>query len=107
MKQDRCSLCGYCNSNCPVFQVVRKEAVSPRGFAILEKKEMLDKVFYACTLCNACKEKCVINIDLKLRKVRQLLIEKGLETRAGKKMIENIRKFGNPYGDEPVEEVYY
>ncbi len=39
MKAENCSLCGECNSICPVWKIVFNETVAPRGFAILEKKE--------------------------------------------------------------------
>lgn len=108
MKAENCSLCGECNSACPVWKVVFNETVAPRGFAVLEKKEILDKVFYICSLCGACYEECPINVDLKLRKIRQLLVEKKIETKVNKEMIESLRVCGNPYNNgEKVDKLFF
>lgn len=98
MKSKKCTLCGMCITSCPVFKVLRNEKVSPRGKAILISNDLLDKVIYACTLCGACRKNCPIDFDLKLRKVREKMVKEGIETPAQKKMIENIREFGNPMG---------
>lgn len=108
MKAENCSLCGECNASCPVWKIVLNETVAPRGFAVLKKKELLENVFYICTLCGACTEACPINIDLKLRKIRQLLVEKKIETAAGREMIENIRMYGNPYANgDKVDKLFF
>jgi glycolate oxidase iron-sulfur subunit len=95
---EKCSLCGLCKANCPVFKVLRTETVGPRGKAILSKKGVLDEVFYKCTLCKACTVECPLGVDLELEKTRVELVEKRIETEASKKMIKNIRKYGNPFG---------
>lgn len=108
MKAENCSLCGECNSVCPVWKVVKNETVGPRGFAILEKKELLDKVFLICSLCGACTESCPVHVDLRLRKIRQLLVEKKIETKANKEMIESIRMYGNPYANgEKIDKLFF
>ena len=108
MKAENCSLCGFCNSACPVWKVVMNETVAPRGFAVLEKKEILDKTFYICSLCMACTETCAINIDLKLRKMRQLLVEKKIETKVNQEMIATLRMYGNPYANgEKIDKLFY
>ena len=43
MQAENCSLCGECNASCPVWNVVLNETVAPRGYAILEKKELLEE----------------------------------------------------------------
>ena len=110
MKSKKCILCGICITSCPIYRVLRNEKVSPRGKAIMISNDLLDKMIYACTLCGACKKNCLVDFDLKLRKVRERLVKEGIETTANKKMIENIRKHGNPYGKlkegEKPEELY-
>ncbi len=94
----KCNECGLCKEACPVFRVVKKESVSPRGFAILDKKQNYDKVLYYCTLCNNCKVACPYGVDLKLEELREKVLEQNGETDAVKEMITNLRDFGNPYG---------
>lgn len=92
-----CCFCGLCKIECPVFKVSQKEMVGPRGKAILKKKELPDRVFYICTLCEACKEACPIKIKIDVRKMREVLVEKGVETKANKKMKESVMRFGHPF----------
>ena len=94
----KCNECGLCKENCPVFRVVKKESVSPRGFAILKEKGVYDKVMYICSLCNNCKSVCPYGVDLKLGEMREYVLKNGGETPATKEIIENLRQFGNPYG---------
>ncbi len=96
---EACSLCGFCKYHCPVFRATKKETLSPRGRAILMKKDISDKeVVFRCSLCEACEKTCPANIEFHFEKLRAKLIEEGKETEANKKMIENIRKYGNPFG---------
>lgn len=107
---EKCSVCGLCKANCPVFKVLLSETSGPRGKAILIKKEILDRVFYKCTLCKACKVECPAGIDLKIEKVRESLVKKGIETEANKRMIANVRQYNNPFGkvekDKIPKELY-
>ena len=94
-----CCFCGLCKVECPVFKASLKEIVSPRGKAILKKKNLPDRIFYICTLCGACKEACPIKVSVGIRKMREKLVEKGVETKANKKMKESIKRFGHPFED--------
>ncbi len=96
----RCNECGLCKENCPVFRALKRESVSPRGFAILQKKEVYDKIIFLCSLCGNCKHACPYGVDLDLLKFRQKVLEKGVESSANKKVINNLRSSGNPYGVE-------
>jgi len=95
-----CTNCGFCKSHCPIFMVLLEETKGARGRAVLAKNELNDEIFYLCTLCGACKVTCPIGIDLpeEIKKIRAKLVGLGAETEANKKMIDNIRKYGNPYG---------
>jgi Fe-S oxidoreductase len=99
MALDKCSLCGLCKVNCPVFKAEMKESSSPRAKALLIKKGLSDETFYKCTMCKACVVECPAGVDMEMRKVRAELVNSGHETEANKKMIENIRKYGNPFGE--------
>lgn len=93
-----CSLCGLCKVNCPSFIASKNEVQSPRGRMTLLKNNKASITFYNCSLCGACTTACPLELDGDFRKVRAKLVRSGRETRANKKMIENIRKYGNPYG---------
>ena len=94
-----CLMCGLCKYNCPVFKVTLKETLSPRGKAVLIKKGVYDKnVFYMCSLCKACEETCPVKVDIGIRKARENLVSQRKETEANKKMMINIKKYGNPFG---------
>ncbi len=94
----KCNECGLCKENCPVFRVVKKESVSPRGFAIMKEKGFADKAMYICSLCNNCKSVCPYGVDLKLEDMREYVLKNGGETEAIREIIENLRRTGNPYG---------
>jgi len=98
----KCTLCGICKFSCPTYKFFFNEAVSPRGKAIMLKKRFPSKYFYLCTLCKACEESCIlkdINTVERIREFRKHLIDQGMTTESNKAMIENIRNFGNPFGE--------
>ena len=99
---EKCINCGMCKALCPVFSVMREEALSPRGKAILLNSDVYDKILYECTLCKACEQKCPLDIKLceAFRKARNVLAANNKETEANKEMIKNIRAEGNPFGKE-------
>lgn len=94
----KCNECGLCKESCPVFRVVKKESLSPRGFAILKEKGVYDKSMYVCSLCNNCKSSCPYGVDLKLEEMREYILKNCGETDVIREMIENLRRTGNPYG---------
>ncbi|MFH1210475.1 MAG: (Fe-S)-binding protein [archaeon] len=98
MKAKKCTECGLCKNACPVYRAAKRESVSPRGKAMLIKQDVKHGVFYGCTLCKACEVACPLNLDLGLKEWRVELVKSGIETEAGKKMIENVRQYGNPFG---------
>lgn len=100
MEIEKCSRCGLCKANCPIYKTLLNETFGPRGKMILLNKKVLDKIFYLCALCKYCEENCPagIKISEEIKRAREELIKNKMETEANKKMIENIRKFGNPFG---------
>lgn len=96
-----CVKCGMCKSLCPVFKILREEAYSPRGHAILLNEKIIEKIVFECNLCKACEEKCPLNLKIcdAIKKAREVLVLKGKELSQNKEMIENIRKTGNPFGN--------
>lgn len=102
MNAEKCDHCGLCKENCPVFEDVRKEIVSPRSQLQYAAGNMQTAIAMNCTFCHACVLSCPYEIDIpsEIRKLRERMVQNGMETKAGKAMIENIRKYGNPYGEE-------
>lgn len=98
-KVDRCVQCGMCRTACPVFEQLKNEKYSPRGRAfIINQHEEPDLTFYDCTLCGACRARCAANVAIPVVSQREKLVESGKETEANRRMIQNIRKYGNPFG---------
>ena len=97
---DKCSRCGMCKANCPVFKIVLKESYGPRGRAILISEERLNGLLYYCTLCKSCEVLCPVGIKLPeiIREARERMVKSGKETKGNKDMIKNVRKYGNPFG---------
>jgi len=97
---EKCTRCGMCKSLCPVFKVLREEAISPRGHSILLSDGVLDKVIFQCNLCKGCEQKCPLNIKVcdAIRKAREVMVLKGKGLSSNEEMIENVRKTGNPFG---------
>lgn len=103
---NKCVKCGMCKALCPVFKIIREEAISPRGKAMILQEEIYDKIIYECTLCKACEKKCPLKLKLceAFKKARKVLAEEGKETEENKEMIKNIKEFGNPFGKEAGKE---
>lgn len=94
-----CIKCGMCKSLCPVFKILKREEISPRGHAILLNEKILNELVFQCTLCMACEEKCPLNLKIcdAMRKAREALVDKEKGLKTNKKMIEEIRKTGSPF----------
>jgi len=110
-EKTKCTLCGLCRMSCPAYSVMLNEAVSPRGKAMMLKKDMPSQFLYLCTLCKACENACVlkdIDITKKIVEFRKEMVKMGIKTEANERMIDNIRKFGNAIGRiEPGKKVTF
>jgi Fe-S oxidoreductase len=103
-EKTKCTLCGLCKIACPAFRILLEESVSPRGKATLLKRGIPAKQIFLCTLCKKCEHVCILkDIDIveKIRDYRQELVDLGMSTDAARRMMANIRKFGNTIG--PIE----
>jgi fumarate reductase (CoM/CoB) subunit B len=98
---EECIKCGMCKSICPTFKALREERLSARGQGILLSEKTLNKVFFECNLCKGCEQKCPVDLKIcdAILKGRQAMVLKGKELKSNKEMIENIRKTGNPFGN--------
>ena len=108
-EKTKCTLCGLCRLSCPIYSILLNEAASPRGKAIMLKKEMVSNFIYMCTLCKACEKACVlkdIDITKKIVEFRKEMVKHGIRTESNERMIDNIRKYGNAIGKiEPGKKV--
>jgi len=104
---EKCILCGLCRQDSSLLRLTGKETVTARGKAILIKKGVLDKIFYIDPLNDVTVAHCPTNVEISeaIRKQREKMVEHGMETKANRRMIENIRDFGNPYGTLKKEEI--
>jgi len=81
----KCVECGLCKNDCPVYKVLLRETVSPRGKAKLIKKRMAENIMFLCTLCGACTQNCPYNVDLEIEKMRERIAEEGKDPEANNK----------------------
>jgi len=108
-----CINCGSCLYFCPVYKQIFDNYglhyFGGRGIGMTlfqnGVKKAFDQGLFMCTTCQACKENCPLEIDTSelIRKLRKLCVDKNLETLTNKKMIENIRAIGNPFGEDVKE----
>ncbi len=116
--------CGLCNKNCPSYLELKKEAISPRGLSqialgIVEGRndlaELSDEILYACTGCRACETYCSENVFIENKErdkiislatvteiLRSMKVETGKIDPKLRDVLNNIIKYGNPYGINPA-----
>jgi Fe-S oxidoreductase len=99
--------CGFCERKCPVYQILQKKTFTSRGrnrtiLGIIEGKvkpsKELAEAYYQCMLCGCCERWCALPDTEIEKELRKYLIEKGFEIEKHKTNVENVMKFGNPYG---------
>jgi L-lactate utilization protein LutB len=93
---------------CPVFHQIGRnygsKYLGSKGiiFAGFSEglKKAVDSNCFSCTSCLTCYQNCPVKINLPdlMKKLRSYFEKENLQTEANKEMIENIRKFGNPFG---------
>ena len=103
-----CINCGACLDFCPVFHQIGRnygsKYLGSKGIIFAGFSESLERAkeanCFSCTSCLVCYENCPVKINLPelMKKLRSYFEKENLQTEANKEMIENIRKFGNPFG---------
>lgn len=113
----RCINCGSCVNFCPVYHQKGKRyggkfagskgivMAANLGEASLEKAKKSG--CFSCTLCDACWKNCPMKISLMhyVRDIRNLLQEKGLQTKQNSEMIKKVDEHGNPFGKVDENEI--
>lgn len=105
-----CTFCGFCKSVCPYFEdnqwdpsVARGKVILAYGLARGEipADESVVQRMYQCTTCKDCERRCPSNIKVVdiVESARADLVEAGCILEPHKRIVENIRKTKNPYGE--------
>ncbi len=112
----KCINCGACINFCPIYHQRGKKFggnyIGAKGIIITAQKNKRETLLRAlkkskkagsfqCSLCGNCGDNCPMEINLPemIRKVRQKQNEHGLQSKRNKLMLENIKKTGNPFGE--------
>ena len=104
-----CINCGACLNFCPTFHQIftrygSKNFSGAKGVLTSFFRESSKRTFengaFFCTTCKTCKENCPLDIDLSelIKLLRIELSKKGFEPDSNKLMLDNVKKFGNPFG---------
>lgn len=106
-----CVKCGFCRVGCPVFQQTSLESTNARGKVILAynlltgklepSNELADKLFQ-CTTCMNCTIACPSQIKVAdiVESIRAYLVDHGFAHTNHQKIVDNIAKFHNPFGED-------
>jgi len=100
----KCSLCGYCEIECPIFLLHRDKVLGPRwrvqGALMLKNgetnpTERIRESLYTCLTCASCVDRCPLNLN-----IPEIVIEgRNLSTKLPQNEIirRNIIGHGNPF----------
>ncbi|MEO8288041.1 MAG: (Fe-S)-binding protein [Chloroflexota bacterium] len=102
--------CLMCRHVCPVERVTKREATSPHGWALLVASERRGLVqwdaetvdtLYQCADCGLCQANCVSVRPLPAAIVaaRATVAQRGFAPDRVRLVDENLRKWGQPYGE--------
>ncbi|MBC7114919.1 MAG: (Fe-S)-binding protein [Archaeoglobi archaeon] len=105
-----CIRCGFCTSRCVTLPEFGVESAGPRGRMLLLRgiaeglltfNEKVAGRLFQCTTCDSCSLSCPAGLRLSeiFEEFREEAFERGLLPENLRKISENVRKFGNPYGE--------
>ncbi len=112
-----CTACGSCKAVCPAFDALGWDSACARGRVLLaygllvkdiEPERSVVERLYQCMTCNRCNEKCpskVTVLDI-IENIRKDLHDSGHCLPAHKKLVENVIKLGNPFGETKARETH-
>jgi Fe-S oxidoreductase len=113
-----CTMCGFCKSVCPVFEDIGWDPGVARGRVILAygllqgdipADESVVEALYQCTTCKDCERRCPSKVKVVevVERARRDIVNSGVMLPSHLKVVNNIQKYGNPYGETtPVSEVF-
>ncbi|MEW6328593.1 MAG: LUD domain-containing protein [Candidatus Micrarchaeota archaeon] len=103
-----CINCGACDNACPSYHQLAEffgfERAGGKGLishVIADERDENNLRAYLCLACSGCKEDCPAKIDIPLliKKLRARMAKNGFELETNRQMVENVRKYGNPFGE--------
>jgi Fe-S oxidoreductase len=116
-----CALCGYCRQSeaaCPEFKLLHWDIFSPRGklaaVKALERGQIkadektiarISESLYNCTMCSACSEVCLVDIDLiaMWKNLRRWVTKEGFLPDTIIDLFENLDEYKNIYGIDLID----
>ena len=116
-----CALCGYCRQSeaaCPEFKLLHWDIFSPRGkltaVKALERGQLkanettiarISESLYNCTMCAACSEVCLVDIDLIAlwKNLRKWVTKEGFLPDSLSDLFENLDEHKNIYGVDSID----
>ncbi len=112
----KCSKCGFCQADCPVFSATLRPAYNTRGKMLILKAvldgsvdltEDLCETFYLCTECQACGVSCPSGVKGSeiVERVRKELYERGFTPPSLTGVRDGILKAGNVFTSKQEERV--
>jgi Fe-S oxidoreductase len=106
-----CVQCGFCIAQCPIYPETHAESSVGRGkvqlaYSILTGKleanvEVANR-FFECTTCANCTFTCPSRIKIVdvVERVREYLTQQGFGKPEHRRVMENILKYHNPFGED-------
>ena len=112
----KCSKCGFCQADCPVFSATLRPAYNTRGKMLIlkavldgsvELTEDLCGTFYLCTECQACAVSCPSGVKGSeiVEKVRKELYERGFTPSSLVGIRDGILTAGNVFTSKQEDRV--
>ncbi len=110
----KCSECGFCQAQCPVFEFTLRPAYSTRGKLMvlkevlrgdLELSHELADLYFTCTTCQACTFKCPSGVEGHeiVMAARRRISEAGILPESLKGVFTSISRSGNVFSAKPEE----
>jgi len=103
-----CINCGACDNACPAYHQLaeffgfeRAGGIGLISHVSANESDRNNLRAYLCLACSGCVEDCPAKIDIPalMKKLRAGMVKKGFELEANKDMIQNVRKYNNPFGE--------
>lgn len=110
----KCSRCGFCLPNCPIYSVKKIESASPRGRnaitrAVIEKRlswsPEIEKSIFSCLGCGACTAACFPSLKMKelVFRNRECLVDVGQYPKVADRLAKYIQENHNISNEDNQE----
>ena len=110
----KCSRCGFCLPNCPIYLVAKKESATPRGRnaitrAVIEERlpwsPEIEKSMFTCLGCGACTAICFPKVKTRelVFRDRECLVGEGLYPKIADRVAKFLEESHNITDDDNEE----